>query len=115
MKIYFEDGELRKDHGIPEEDKKIVEVCAEKGVSFCNVSIVYCVCNYPKGAVYTNSLCGLKPEYSWSDQLKQCELFMRNDAGNWVKAEALLKDYERLDFFTDIIGMYLRGCFQRKG
>ena len=113
MKIYFEDGELRKVHGIPEEDKRIVEINAEKGVSFCNVSIVYCASNYPSGAVYTNSLCGLKAEYSWNESSRECELYMRNDLGNWVKAEALLMDSDRLFIMSDIISMYLKGSFKR--
>lgn len=110
MKIYFEDGKLRKVHEIPEEEKKIIQVDAENGISFCNVSIVYCVSNYPKGVVYTNSVCGLKPEYSWDD-VEGCKLFMRDSVGNWVKAETLLKGSVTLDFFSDIVGMYLSGCF----
>lgn len=114
MKIYFEDGELKKNHGILEDSKKITICDAKKGISFCNVTIGYCVYNYIKGAVYTNSVCGLNPEYSWNGKSKECELFMRDECGRWVKAESLLKDHERLTFSSDIVGMYLKGRFKRK-
>ena len=114
MKVYFEDGCLVDNPNIPEEDYKALHVhtCdAQEGVSFCNVVCSYCASNYPNDTLYTNSICGLNPKYSWKDESKRLELYMRNEAGKWVEASSLLKDGKRLDASSDVIGMYLRGDF----
>lgn len=120
MKIYFEDGYLKLIHGIPGIDSsksyKLHKCDASEGTSFCNVILGHAVSNYPSQAMYTNALCALQSEYSWNPETKKHDLFFRDESGEWVSAESLLKGchkYIKLEENSNLITMYLRGYFRK--
>ena len=117
MKVYFEDGSLKENHGIPgiNESKNYgLHKCdASEGASFCKVIAGYTASNFPMQVMYSNSLCVLEPEYSWNSRTKEFDLYMRNELGNWVKANTLLKKGFKMHCRSDIVRMYLDGRFAK--
>lgn len=75
MKIYFEDGELRRDDQLPFDADFYVR--ADRGVTKNIEWLDYISeCN-PNCTVYTNSIFAFNNIYAWNEELKAPEIYIR--------------------------------------
>ena len=108
MKIYFEDGELRKKYLLPESVDYIID--AGEGPT-ANISLLDWIRNNkPDAVIYTNSIFALNNRYAWNEELKVPDIYIR--AGEFML-------FFRIDTLTDrtlreghnLAKMYISGEF----
>ena len=88
MKIYFEDGELRKspiNHFI--DIDHIVE--AKYGYYHNEKFLDAIKAQYPNDTVYTNQITALDNRYAWNAELKVPEVYIRNKDGVFTRIDEL--------------------------
>ena len=106
MKIYFEDGELKRPNSINFRYRYLVD--AKYGYT-SNAALLNCIKNLDNDAsVYTNSVIALNNDFAWNDALKVSEIYL-------IKED----EFIRIDNLTDkelrrphnIMKMYMAGAF----
>lgn len=109
MKIYFEDGKLKKNicDEIPYELNLFLD--ATYGYEYCD-NLLYKMKRYNKDAiVYTNVITALRNEYAWNKELKVPEIYIRNKDGIFTRIDKLTN--KELREAHNIMRMYIAGVF----
>lgn len=112
MKIYFEDGELRKDINKEIEEEHIIGLNAKYGYSYCDnflYNLMQTDCN---AVIYTNLITAISNEYAWNKELKVPEIFIRNKDGTFTRVDKLTN--RELREGHNIERMYIAGEFSER-
>lgn len=108
MKIYFEDGELKNVLSeIPCNIDMILD--AKHGYSFCDSILFELKQSNYIAVVYTNMITALRNEYTWNNELKAPEIYIRNKNGVFTRIDKLTN--RELREAHNIMRMYIAGAF----
>ena len=96
MKIYFEDGELRK---ISDVEKELIRedplisidhiIEAKYGYHHNEKFLDAIRAQFPNDVVYTNQIAALNNRYAWNAELKVPEVYIRNRDGRFTRIDNL--------------------------
>ncbi len=108
MKIYFEDGELRKMNQLSFKPDTVIN--AASGVTACENLFKDLRERHDESVVYTNSIIGFSNRYAWNDDLKVPEIYIRT--GEHMTFTRIDKLTEREIRQAHNLGhMYMNGVF----
>lgn len=110
MKIYFEDGRLKKDvlnGAIPYRIDLMLD--ATNGYSSCTNDLLKMSKDNYNAVVYTNEITALSNEYAWNEELKASEIYIRNKDGVFTRVDELTP--KCLREAHNIMKLYISGHF----
>lgn len=88
MKIYFEDGQLRRPDSLPFKYDHAID--AGEGYSYGESALRWIRENNPESVVYTNLVTAISNFYAWNETLRAPEIYMRRgDTNEFVRIDAL--------------------------
>ena len=111
MKIYFEDGRLKKDvlnGAIPHRIDLMLD--ATNGYSYCTNYLLKMSKDNYNAVVYTNEITALSNEYAWNEELEIPEVYIRNKDGEFICIDDLTE--RKLREGHDIMRLYIGGEFR---
>ena len=112
MKIYFEDGRLKKDvlnGAIPYRIDLMLD--ATNGYSYCDSCLWKMSKDNYNAVVYTNEITALSNRYAWNKELKVPEIYLIRD-DKFVRIDELTA--RELREGHNIMKMYISGEFDSK-
>ena len=113
MKIYFEDGRLKKDvlnGAIPYRIDLMLD--ATNGYSYCDSYLWKMSKDNYNAVVYTNEITALSNRYAWNKELKAPEIYLRSSNGNFIRIDELTE--RELREAHNIMRMYIAGEFNNQ-